>query len=162
MDAPLVDENLARFLCGGVSITAGGRGPDGLPELSRAVGCRVSADRRRVTVFFLASQSAGLLAGIRANGALAVVYSLPSTHRTVQLKGDDAAVEALQPGDAKVVAGYRRAFAGSLTDLGYAAGLPEALLGGDLADCVAVSFTPVAASLQTPGPAAGKVLGGRP
>ncbi|HXH04504.1 MAG TPA: hypothetical protein VNN09_14465 [Candidatus Competibacteraceae bacterium] len=43
-----------------------------------------------------ASRSAAVLAELRADGAIAVVFSRASTHRTVQLKGTDAAVTALE------------------------------------------------------------------
>ena len=158
-NAPLIDEDLAAFLASGVSITAGTRGPDLVPSASRGLGCRVSADRRRVTVFFLAAQSEGVIADIRANGAIAVVFSYPPTHRTVQLKGGDAAVEALQADDPERIARYRVDFRASLVGIGYEQGLPDTLLAGPLGDCVAVSFTPAAAFVQTPGPGAGKPLG---
>lgn len=157
-DTPLIDEELASFLQGGVSITAGSRGPDLVPDSSRGIGCRVSGDRRRVTVFFLASQSEGLLAGLRDNGAIAVVFSYPPTLRTVQLKGQVAEIGALEEGDPAIVARYRAAFRESLVSVRYEPGLPETLLAGPLADLVAVAFTPAAAFVQTPGPVAGKPL----
>ena len=85
------------FVTAGVSITAASRGRDNMPNLARATGCRVSPDGRRVTLFLAASQSGALLADIRDNGAVAVVFSEPSTHRTLQLKGDDATTVGHHP-----------------------------------------------------------------
>jgi hypothetical protein len=99
-----------------------------------------------------------MLADYRANGEIAVVVTLPSTHRTVQLKGDDAAVEPLQDGDHMLIARYREAFVKELTRLGYEPSLPELLLAGARGDVVAVGFTVCAAFIQTPGPAAGSPL----
>jgi hypothetical protein len=95
-----LDAELVAFIQGGVSIHAASRSASHEPDLARALGCRVSADRRRVSVFLLASHCGALLADDRANGAVAVVFSLPGSHRTVQLKGKDAAVESPQDGDA--------------------------------------------------------------
>lgn len=61
-----------------------------MPAVSQAVGCLVSGDRRRVTVLIDAAQSAGVAADIAAGSPVAVVFSLPATHCTVQIKGEGA------------------------------------------------------------------------
>ena len=48
--APL-DSEQAEFITGGVSIIVAGRDAGHETSLSRAVGCRVADDRRRVMVF---------------------------------------------------------------------------------------------------------------
>jgi hypothetical protein len=154
----VLDPEVAAFLEGGVSIHAASRDAQHVPNLSRALGCRVSRDRTRVTVFLLASHSGSMLADYRANGGIAVVFSLPSTHRTIQLKGDDAAVEPLQEGDHILIARNREGFVRDLTSVGYPACLPEMLVAGSRGDVVAVGFTVCAAFIQTPGPAAGSPL----
>lgn len=153
-----LDEELVAFMQGGVSLHAASRDAGCVPNLSRAVGCRVSPDRTRVTVFLLASHSAAMLADFRANGAIALVVSLPSSHRTVQLKGLDAAIEPLQDTDHILIARLREAFVKELVSLGYAAPLPQTLLSGARGDVVAVGFTVSGAFIQTPGPAAGSPL----
>lgn len=160
-DTPLVDEELAAFLQSGVSVHAASRDAANVPCLMRGVGCRVSPDRRRVTVFLVSSQCARLLADFAANGAIAFVASLPSTHRTVQLKGTDARREELQPGDEALVARQREAFARDLAGAGYDRGVGHILVGDDGSGPVAVTFTPTAAFVQTPGPGAGAPLAGK-
>jgi hypothetical protein len=157
-DAIALDAELADFIQGAVSLHAASRDARNVPNLARAVGCRVSADGRRVTLFLQASHCATMLADFRDNGAVALVASLPRTHRTVQLKGSDAAIEALRDDDAVRVARYREAFAAQLSGLGYDADIPRTLLSGPRSDFVAVSFTVSAAFVQTPGPGAGSVL----
>lgn len=161
-DAPLIDEELAAFLQSGVSVHVASRGTANLPNLVRGIGCRVSADRRRVSAFVLASQCGALLADLATNGAIAFVASLPSTHRTVQLKGADAKSGSPQPGDEALVARQRAGLAGNLETVGYAPELPRALVGGEWAEAVAITFTPTAAFVQTPGPGAGAPLGPKP
>ncbi len=106
-----------------------------------------------------ASQCGTMLADFARNGAIAFVASLPSTHRTVQLKGTDAKAGAPQPGDEAIDADRQRAaFRDVLTGMGYDRAMPLALTGGDWSDVVAVTFTPTSAFVQTPGPGAGAAL----
>jgi hypothetical protein len=157
-DAIALDAALAAFVQGGVSLHAASRNAGNVPNLARALGCRVTPDGHRVTVFLQASHCATMLADFRDNGAIALVASQPSTHRTVQLKGRDATLEPLRDDDAVRIARYREAFEGELTSMGYAPQLPRAILAGPRSDFVAVAFTIAAAFEQTPGPGAGTAL----
>ena len=88
--SPLLDEDNAAFVQSGVSIVAASRGEDLVPSIARVSGCRVSADRRAVSIYLPHSQALELVEDVRASGRIAVVFSRPSTHRTLQLKADDA------------------------------------------------------------------------
>jgi hypothetical protein len=155
--APLGSE-LADFITGGVSIIVAGRDSGNETTVSRAVGCRVSADRQRVTVFVCAAQSGALLADVRANGRVAVVFSEPMTHRAIQLKGTDAAVVPLAADDPHLVATYRSRLAASVAPLGFPEAFVRAVLSVVPGDVVAIAFTPTGAFSQTPGPKAGSPL----
>lgn len=157
-DAIALDAELAAFVQGPVSIHAASRDARNVPNLARALGCRVSPDRRRITVFLQASHGATMLADFRDNGAIALAVTLPSTHRTVQLKGDDARLEPLQDDDAVRIARYREGFTQEIAGIGYEPILPRTLLAGPRSDFVAVTFTVSAAFVQTPGPGAGAAL----
>jgi hypothetical protein len=157
----VIDTGLARFIAGGVSIIAASRNAANRPELVRAQGCRVARDRRRIGVFLMSDQAQGLLADIRQNGRIAVVFTEPSTHRSLQIKGDDAAVARLHPGDAARVDAYRNAMVVQLAKVGVSEAVARALLGPS-GSLVVVEFTPVAAFVQTPGPDAGKPVGAAP
>ena len=156
--AVALDEETVAFMMGGTSMHAASCGADLVPNLSRPVACRVSEDRTRVTVFMLASHSGAMLADFRANGRIAVVITMPSTHRTIQLKGEDAAVEPLRDDDPVVIARHREAFARDLERIGFARSVPVTLLEGTRGDIIAVAFTVSAAFTQTPGPGAGAPL----
>ena len=153
-----LDPELVAFMQGGISMHAASRDAQCVPNLSRPVGLRISADRTRVTVLLLASHSGAMLEDFRANGQIALAITLASTHRSVQLKGSDATLEPLQEGDHAIVARYREAFVQDLGSIGYPAALPEKLLASGRADVVAVGFTVGAVFTQTPGPAAGTRL----
>lgn len=157
---PLLDTELAAFVqSGGLSINAASSGSDGFPNLARCLGCRLSPDGRRIVLILPATASAAFLADVARNGCIAAVFNVPSSHRTLQFKGDDARVEALMPDDHRRVAAFRASFAAEVGSLGFAVAASTALLAAEDADLVAVSFTPQTGFSQTPGPNAGAPLG---
>ena len=158
MSSVPLDTSLVAFITGAVSIIASGRNADNVPDLARAAGCRV--DDARLTILLSASQSTALLGDLAANGQIAVVFSQPSTARTVQLKGRDARPTTLLPDDAARMSAYREGMVAELARIGYDAAFTEALFWADPADVVAVTFTPGDAFTQTPGPNAGARLRG--
>jgi hypothetical protein len=147
-----------RFMTGGVSINTGSGGSDGLPSQCRAFGCRVDAEGGRITVFLAAPQAADLLRDVARSQAVAVVFSDPPTHRTMQFKGWDAQVEPLVEGDLARVSAYRTAFVQCLLPLGFTESTVRAFLDCPDEQLVAVTFTPEAAFNQTPGAQAGTPL----
>jgi hypothetical protein len=118
----------------------------------------VDGKGRRITVFLSAPHAADLLRDVGQSRALAVVFSEPPTHRTIQIKGRDARVEPLALGDPAVVEAYRKAFVECLRPLGFTEAMVRALLDCADKDLVAVAFTPEAAFNQTPGAQAGTPL----
>lgn len=156
--APLIDDALADFVRSEVSITVATCDDDRTPHLARGTGCRVSADQRQLNVLLAASASAEVLADIGRNARIAVVFSLPRTHRTLQFKGTDAVITGIEAGDRELAADYVDRFATGLVALGYSGAVIRGVLHADGADLVAVRFTPTFGSLQTPGPEAGHVL----
>jgi hypothetical protein len=156
--SPPLDAEHAAFIQGGVSIVAAARNADHETTVTRAVGCRVSADRRQVMILVSATQSAALLADIRANGIIAVVFSQPRRHLAIQLKGVDAAVVPLTDEDPHLIAAYRRRIGQEIAPIGYDDAFVGAVMSIVPSDVVAITFTPSAAFSQTPGPKAGAPL----
>lgn len=154
----LLDASHVTSMTGPVSIIAASCSTSCAPSMARSIGCRVSADRRRVALFFPTSQAGGLLADVSATGAVAVAFSEPATHRTLQIKGADAAVAPLEEGDLGIVAKYRQLLIEELGRLGEDPRLVRSLLACAAADLVVVNFTVAAAFSQTPGPSAGACL----
>lgn len=154
-----LDEELAAFIQGAVSVVACSRSADMIPDAVRACGCRVSRDRRRVTVLVEPSRAGEVLGQVAANGAIAVVFSHPSSHRTIQLKGSDATLVRATGADRAVVERHLREWVEDLCSIGYGREFAKALHGLPDAALVAIRFTPAAAFQQTPGPMAGHRLG---
>jgi len=156
---PAFDEAHAALMESGVSIHVASCGPANVPSVARALGCRIAPDRHRVTIFVSVAQAPDLVADLRASRMAAVVFSRPSTHQTIQVKGDDATVGALADGDLARIAAYSDALVRDLQALGYSEAFGRALIDCDAADLIAVAFTPKTAFQQTPGPKAGAPLG---
>lgn len=151
----MLTDDHAAFLQGRISITAASRDARRLPSVVRAAGCRVDRAAGQVTLLLATRQCGQLLADIAATGALAVVFSEPSTHRTLQFKGSDARATALQPGDHDLVAAHRQAFVDEIVPLGYTRELALTVHSVPQDELCAVTFSVDAVFEQTPGPRAG-------
>jgi hypothetical protein len=142
-----------------LSILGASRGPDNIPFVARAIGCRFSSDLRQATLFFPKADAREMLANIAENGRLAAVFSLPSTHQSLQLKGLDARMARVVKADFELVNSYCHAFVDHLEKLGFARKAIETMLAFEPNDLCAATFTPSAAFSQTPGPNAGRAIG---
>jgi hypothetical protein len=158
----MLDRDNAAFIQTGVSISLAACGPDRPPSMSRGLGCKVFDDGRRVGVFLKRSQSADLLANIRDTGKVANVFSLPSNHRTLQLKGVDARVMPFDPADGSIIDAHVDDFVRELLALGLSESVVRLLFTYAPDDLVTVVYSPCAAFSQTPGPKAGEPLGKAP
>jgi len=141
-----------------VSIHVASRDAAHRPHLMRAMGFRWSADGRQMTLFMHARNGRALLDDLRANGMIAVVFSEPSTNRTLQFKGRDAQIVPAEPGDPAIVARYVERFAQEIGELGFPAEVVKTMFAHDDDDLVALRYTPDAVFEQTPGPKAGEPL----
>lgn len=155
---PVLDAEHAAFIQGSVSVIVAARDAELVADVVRGCGCRVSADRRRVTVLVDAGRADAVLRGIGANGMIAVVFTQPSTHRTIQLKGTDARLAKVTAADRRVVARNVEDWVVELTSIGYRPEFARVIHGGDTARLAAITFTPANAFQQTPGPRAGERL----
>jgi len=154
---PPLDADHAAFIQGGVSVIVATRNAERVADVVRGCGCRVSRDRRRVTVLVEPSRAGTLLDDIAANGMIAVVFSQPSTHRTIQLKGSDARVVKVTAADRAIAARHLRDWSEDLCRIGYTPEFANAVRGA-APRLAAIAFTPSAAFQQTPGPGAGQPI----
>lgn len=154
----VLPEEVAAFIQSGLSITLAGRDERLVPSIAKAVGCRVSADRRQVTVLVFADAAEAAVRDIAGNQRVAVVFSQPTTDRTVQLKGRDAQSVPPAPSDLALVRRHLALFAAELGPLGWDQAFVDALLWHDPSQLLAIRFTPDGAYAQTPGPGAGQAM----
>lgn len=158
--AAALPADLVAIMARGVSVIVGSRDAKLRPSIMRAVGSRVEANGQDITVYLSRSSSRQLIQDIAATGQLAVVFSEPSTHRTVQLKASRAEIRQAVDADTPVLAAYLKSMEHEIQQVGFAPPLTRAMLAHRLDDVVAVRFTPEQAFDQTPGPRAGAALGG--
>ena len=158
----MLDSDNAAFIQSGVSISLAACGPDHLPSVSRGLGCKVLADGRQVGVFLRRAQSLDLLENIGSSGRLANVFSLPSSNRTLQLKGLDARIQPFEVADLPIIKAHIADFVAEVLPLCLPEEVVRTLFAYTADDLVMVVYTPVAAFSQTPGPKAGEALGAKP
>ena len=149
------DEQVA-FLVPGVSVIVASRDSRMVPSVCRGVACRLSDDRRSLTVLVRRAASATLLDDIARSGWVASCHSLPSTHRTIQLKGRDGRIEPALGDDLALATEFADGFCEQLATFGYAENFVRSLLFVAPEDLAAVRFTPTELYSQTPGPDAGR------
>ena len=142
----------------GVSVIVSSCGHDLTPSLMRAVGSQVSPQGERITVFLNRQQSTQLLRDVASTGRVAVVFSEPHSHRTVQVKSSHARLREITPDDAPALQRYLEAMQGELDRIGFAPDFAAAMLAHRFDDLSAIEFTPSQAFDQTPGPHAGQPL----
>lgn len=156
--SPVLNEANAAFIQRFVSINVAAAGELRKPTISRAYGCRVSDDLTRVTLFLYRDKSRQLLRDIHDNGAVAAVFSRPSTLETLQLKGQDATTAEVTATDLLAVEEYRKSFVQELLLLGYSEAFAGAMMAHHNDELVGICFTPGAAFVATPGSRAGQPL----
>jgi hypothetical protein len=156
-----IDDQLKAFLESGVSVLVGTRDSGLNPEITRAWGVRVSKDRRSVRLCVPLATSRKTLENLDENGQIAVSFSLPTSYKTIQLKGH--CIETVEPntGDLRAVERHREAFCSLNEGLGVPRLLLDSFWRAELASSpvlVAIRFHPDQAFDQTPGPKAGSPL----
>lgn len=155
--AGMLTPDLAAWVESGLAVTMGVRDPEGWPISAYCLAVRVCPGGRLRVLFRRAGQESLLLALMR-DPRVATTVTEPRTHRSVQLKGEDAVLSAPSDDDLRAARDQTRAFEGQLLDLGYAAAFAATISDFAAPDLVAVEFTPAALFSQTPGPGAGRTL----
>lgn len=150
-----ISSELADFLETGVSMIAGSRDARLRPETVRAAGIRVHRGSDEVTAFLAVATSARMVSNLRDNGRIALCFSRPADHRTIQLKGRVLAIEEAPQTDRALVDRYREMFAATLGLIGLP-GRISMRLNNWPAYAVRVAVENV--YVQTPGPNAGAAL----
>jgi hypothetical protein len=160
MGAPFLPADLVAMMDKGVSVIVASRDLALRPSVMRAVGSSVADEGRSITVFVSRRQCRQLIQDVATNGHVAVVFSEPSTHRSVQVKATRATLRSAVADDQPVLARYLASMEREIGRVGHAPALTRAMLAHRLEDLVAISFEPEQAFDQTPGPRAGTPLGG--
>jgi hypothetical protein len=152
---PEFPADLVEFLESGVSILVGTRNADLRPASARAMGARVEARSRKLTVYLPEAVSATTLANLRDNASIAVTFSRPLTHHSMQLKGRVLSVRPSDEADRAVQRAYRAAYGEQLDAVGLPRNVSSRIVWWP---SVAIEVSVGDVFIQTPGPSAGRPL----
>lgn len=155
MSSPTPSPELVQFVQSGISVLVGSRDARLMPDCSRAVGARVEDDGGTMTVYLPPVTSQVTLANLRDNGRIAVAFSRPADHRSVQVKGRVLEIREADAADREWIDRYR----GELVqNWGFVGVPPRFTLRAVSWPSQAVRFRIESWFVQTPGPDAGAAL----
>jgi Transition state regulatory protein AbrB len=153
----LLSDEVVDFIQSGVSAVIAIVGPDGRARPGRALGSRVLGDGT-IRLLYPAEGNAAVEAFVQSGGPIAVTFSSPVSHRTIQIKALSCRAETLAPADQISAERQAGAFGAILASMGYAPVFVKAICGHRLSHLRVLSFAPEAAFEQTPGPGAGRAI----
>jgi len=150
----------ARFIQSGVSIILASANAQRVPSVGRALGCRLNASSDCLELFLIAAKVIPLLNDLRAGQPVAVTFTRPSTHRTLQIKAIQAKLLPTRIDDRPAIERYLREFTAEVDAImgGSKNALLQAALGKPEEANVRLMLQPTALYEQTPGPLAGHAL----
>ena len=138
----------------GANIIFGVRGLDGAPIAGLAPACRIVGDRH-VRLLVQRKGNDDALLALTRDSRIAATFTRISDHRSIQLKGLDAVIGAVQPEDLRAATRQARALRDKIIDLELGDAFATAYCSYEPAELVAIQYTPDQAFTQTPGPGAG-------
>ena len=105
-----INAELKAFLESGVSVVVGTHDAEFVPEITRAWGLLVSKDRTSISLCAPLATSRKTLDNLADNQQMTVCCSLPTSYKTVQLKGQCTRQTDPNRADLAVVKRHRQAF----------------------------------------------------
>jgi general stress protein 26 len=153
MDDVVLPADLVEFVESGVSVLVGTRDAQLRPQATRAFGATVHEGRKGITIYLLESVSRVTLADLRDNAQVAVTFSRPIDHRSIQLKGRVIDIRPTTDAEQLIQERYLSAWVEHL----FVVGLPRAIgRRMQLFPSYAVRIALHGLFHQTPGPDAGR------
>ena len=155
----MISDEVASFLESGVSILVGTRDDRLVPEAVRGCGAAVCAGGTELLVLVPEATGAATVANLAANGRIAVTFSRPTDHRSLQIKGRVLERRAAGDGERAIADRYRCGFAQELALVGVP---PRMTIRMAMWPAHAVRLAIAGVFVQTPGPGAGATFGAVP
>ena len=150
------DASFVEFLRRRITVTVATRDAQHVPTLVRALGYHYQPRSMRLSVYVAAAQSGELADHIRDNGCVAVVFSEPSSHVSMQVKSSAATIERATAQDRVHAQAYLETIVAEIAALNYPEPMLRAMFDPGPDTLLAVRFTPTQFFAQTPGPGAGR------
>jgi len=146
----------------GAGICAVSRDVRLIPSLSHVLGCRVSAGRDLLTLYVNHGEARDFLRDAESSRRVAAVFSIPSTHQTIQIKGQLVSVQPVRDDDLAVIRRSIDAFTRDVATLGFSADYAHCVNAYIPGELVAVTYRPTHIYDQTPGVGAGNLVSSAP
>jgi hypothetical protein len=151
----MLTQEWAEFLENGVAMTMGVLNSQLITKAVRCVGAVVGGDRKTVTFYLPKDSALRVIPMVLENKNVAVVACLPSTYKTIQLKGQFLAYRDADSRDRIILERYRELFFYQ-TDQ---AGVPKnSMIRMRSFPALAMDVEITDLFLSTPGPQAGNSL----
>lgn len=155
--AGVLTTELAEFCESGVSVVIASATSDGMPIAGRAKACRIMPDGK-MKIFLPELLNTPLMAALRRGAPIAVTFSAPRNHRSIQVKATSVSEIDLEDGDLAEVARQVKLFEEDLVFVNYAPRFSAHYTNYRPDEIIAIEFAPRDAFVQTPGPGAGEQL----
>lgn len=153
--------DLIDLAAAGPVVIVGSADASGVPELSRAWGVHLHADRDEVVLCVSSSSARRVLANLEGTGRIAVTITSPLTYRSFQMKGRVTSMAPASSADLTRVTAHQEAFVETVVTIGLPRELTPRLFTAELevdASLTTVRMAVEALFDQTPGPGAGARL----
>jgi hypothetical protein len=155
--AGVLTTELAEFCESGVSVVIAACASDGMPIAGRAKACRILPGGR-MRIFLSEALNAPLLVAFGQGSPIAVTFSAPRNHRSIQVKALSVRRVELDEGDLAEVDRQVRAFENDLVFVHYSRRFSQHYTAYHPEQTIAIEIEPTDAFVQTPGPGAGEQL----
>lgn len=149
--------DIEAFCQSGISVIVAACRPGETPVAGLGCGCRILPDGR-MRLLLPRPGNERLLAMAERGARIAITFSQPFTHRSIQVKGSQAGVAAPDERDKREAVRQSRGICRELVEVDYPPAFAEAYCRVDPDIIVALDLTLDAAFVQTPGPGAGAQL----
>lgn len=137
-------------------IALAGIAADGRPIVGKGSGSR--ADGHRLRISFRKPSNEQLIEAVRRGSPIAVTFSQPTTHASIQFKARAARIDDPEKEDLLAAQRQRELFSAELIECAYSAEFAEGYTAFAPHELAVLEFTPEESFDQTPGPAAGARL----
>lgn len=156
--AGVLTRELADFCESGVSVVLAVSTISGQPIAGLALACRITSEGT-MKIFLREPANVPLLAALAGGSVIALTFTEPRTHRSIQVKADRARRVELESGDIERVARQVAFFESELVFVNYTPRFAAYYCAYRDEEVVALELSPRHAFVQTPGPGAGEQLG---
>ena len=151
----MITPPIAAFLEGPNSTMVASHDAHLVPEIARAVALSCAPDGETLTVVLPTNASADVIRQLQSDPRIAIVCELPSTHRTLQLKGRVTSMRPTRVDERPAIEAALAAFSAGLELIGMPRRLTERLQGWP---ATSVEVRVEQLFEQSPGPGAGDPL----